>query len=186
MTSASRYDAIIATFVGVLALVVSAYTAHIQRQQVRAQVLPILEYGTSNSPSIRAMVANKGVGPALIGEVVVTVDGVVVADWDAALQRLLGPGKHSYAQSAIHGRVLSAGESLDILDAEDDTGAPLVNGAPGTLGDRFNQARYRIGVEICYCSTLRDCWTLVAGGQREWATTETRRCPAPSARSFQQ
>src|SRR5205807_4782342 len=35
---ASRYDAVIATFVGVCALCVSAYTAHVQRQQVRAAV----------------------------------------------------------------------------------------------------------------------------------------------------
>ena len=34
--SASRYDAIIATLVGVCALGVSAYTAYMQREQVRA------------------------------------------------------------------------------------------------------------------------------------------------------
>ncbi len=35
---ASRYDAIIATLVGFLALCVSGYTAYMQRQQVRAIV----------------------------------------------------------------------------------------------------------------------------------------------------
>jgi hypothetical protein len=35
---ASRYDAVIATFVGFLALCVSGYTAYMQRQQVRAAV----------------------------------------------------------------------------------------------------------------------------------------------------
>jgi hypothetical protein len=35
---ASRYDAVIATFVGFLALSVSGYTAYMQRQQVRAAV----------------------------------------------------------------------------------------------------------------------------------------------------
>src|SRR5579864_9348202 len=104
MSSASRYDAAIATFVGFLALLVSGYTAYIQRQQVRAQVLPILEYGTSNAP-LRLSLANKGVGPALIRHVVVTVDDEAVADWDAALLRLLGPGKYNRSQSQIGSRV---------------------------------------------------------------------------------
>lgn len=47
---ARRYETIIATLVGVCALAVSAYTAYIQKQQVRAQVLPSLEYSTSNEP----------------------------------------------------------------------------------------------------------------------------------------
>ena len=47
---ASRYDAVIATFVGFLALCVSGYTAYMQRQQVRAAVWPILEFDSGNGP----------------------------------------------------------------------------------------------------------------------------------------
>ena len=63
---ASRYDAIVATFVGFLALCVSGYTAYMQRQQVRAAVWPILQFDSSNAPDIHFTLANKGVGPALI------------------------------------------------------------------------------------------------------------------------
>src|SRR5947208_17061452 len=56
---ASRYDAVIATLVGVCALCVSAYTAHVQRQQVRAAVWPILEFDSSNAPDIHFTLANK-------------------------------------------------------------------------------------------------------------------------------
>jgi hypothetical protein len=49
---ASRYDAIIATLVGVCALCVSGYTAYMQRPQVRAAVWPILEFDSSNQPDI--------------------------------------------------------------------------------------------------------------------------------------
>ena len=48
---ASRYDAVIATFVGFLALCVSGYTAYMQRQQVRAAVWPILQFDSSNAPT---------------------------------------------------------------------------------------------------------------------------------------
>ena len=54
---ASRYDAVIATFVGLCALCVSGYTAYVQRQQVRAVVWPILEFQTSNAPDIHFTVA---------------------------------------------------------------------------------------------------------------------------------
>ena len=61
----SRYDAIIATFVGFLALYVSGYTAYMQCQQVRATVWPILQFDSSNAPDIHFTLANKGVGPAI-------------------------------------------------------------------------------------------------------------------------
>jgi hypothetical protein len=51
---------------------------------------------------------------------------------------------------------------------------------------KMNKDRERITVEICYCSTLGECWTLRAGGLTHSTTTETRRCPSPSATSFQQ
>src|SRR5205807_9429834 len=68
---ASRYDAVIATFVGLCALCVSGYTAYIQRQQVRAAVWPILQFDSSNAPDIHFTLANKGVGPAIIRNVIV-------------------------------------------------------------------------------------------------------------------
>ena len=96
---ASRYDAIIATLVGLCALCVSAYTAHVQRQQVRAAVWPILEFDTSNAPDIHFTLANKGVGPAIIRHVIVRVDGQPVRNWKEALGRILGPGEHLLSES---------------------------------------------------------------------------------------
>ena len=84
---ASRYDAVIATFVGVCALCVSGYTAHVQRQQVRAAVWPILEFDSSNAPDIHFTLANKGVGPAIIRNVIVRVDGQPVRNWKEAFER---------------------------------------------------------------------------------------------------
>ena len=78
---ASRYDAIVATFVGFLALCVSGYTAYMQRQQVRAAVWPILQFDSSNAPDIHFTLANKGVGPAIIRDVILKVDGQPVKNW---------------------------------------------------------------------------------------------------------
>jgi len=50
----------------------------------------------------------------------------------------------------------------------------------------MNKDRERIAVEICYGSTLGECWTMRGGGKSRGTTTEVRRCPSPSATSFQQ
>lgn len=181
-----RYETIIATLVGVSALFVSGYTAYVQRQQVRAAVWPILEYTTSNQPEIRFTVANKGVGPAIVRHVVVTVDGQPVHNWPEALGKLLGPGVHKKSQSTISGHVLSAGESLDAMIPHDDENRPLLFDKGGPLFDALNKERSRVAVEICYCSTLGDCWILRSGANTRSTTTEVRTCPETSAISFEQ
>jgi hypothetical protein len=182
---ASRYDAVIATFVGLLALCVSAYTAYVQRQQVRAAVWPILEFDSSNAP-IHFILANKGVGPAIIRHVLVKVDGQPVRNWKEALQRILGPGEHLGSESDMSGRVFAAGESMTVFTPRDPENNPLNFDKSNSLWVTMNKDRLRVTVEICYCSTLGECWTLRAGGSTPSTTTETRRCPTPSATSFQQ
>lgn len=124
---ASRYETIIATLVGVSALCVSAYTAHVQRQQVRAAVWPILEYETSNAPAIRFTVDNKGVGPAIVRHVTVTVDGRPVRTWQDVLEKLLGPGSYHFSQSSLSNHVFAAGESVDVMVPHDADGNPLTS-----------------------------------------------------------
>jgi hypothetical protein len=182
---ATRYDALIATFVGVCALCVAGYTAYMQRQQVRAAVWPILEFDTSNGPNIHLSVANKGVGPAIIRHVIVRLDGRPVKNWDELLQRVLGPGKHHFSESDINGHVFGANESMDVFIPHDQDGNPLSDRS-NPLWPKMNEARGHISVEICYSSTLGDCWTLRAAGLSAGTTTESGRCPAQSADSFQE
>jgi hypothetical protein len=182
---ASRYEAIIATLVGLLAVSVSAYTAYIQRQQVRAAVWPILEFDSGNGP-IRFMLANKGAGPAIIKHVIVRVDDQPVKNWIEVLNKLLGSGEHRYSESDMSGRVLSAGESMTVLTPGDAENNPIVFDKSNPLWVKLNQARLRVTVEICYSSTLGECWTLRGGGAKLSATTPTSRCPTPSAITFQQ
>lgn len=184
--SATRYDAVVATFVGVLALLVSAYTAYTQRQQVRAEVWPYIEIFSNTEPAMSISVANKGVGPALIKDVVITFDGRAVSSWNELLDGALGPGKHHRAYSTVDGRVLGAGERIDALQLRDEHDAPAPLGPAGSESARFREALSRIGVRVCYCSTLGDCWTLDAPAGSPPTRTETRRCPAPSPRSFRE
>jgi hypothetical protein len=157
-----------------------------QRQQVRAAVWPILEFDSSNAP-IHFTLANKGVGPAIIRHVIVKVDGQPVRNWKEALGRILGPGEHLGSESDMSGRVFAAGESITVFTPHDPENNPLKFDKSNPLWVKMNKDRFRVTVEICYCSTLGECWTLSAGGVTNASTTtETRRCPSPSAISFQQ
>ena len=182
---ASRYDAIIATLVGFCALCVSAYTAYVQRQQVRAAVWPILEFDSSNEPDIHFTLANKGVGPAIIRQVIVKVDGQPVKNWKEVVEKILGPG-YLASESDMNGYVFAAGDSRTVFTPRDPANNSFNFDKSNPVWVKMNRERLRITAEICYCSTMGECWTLLAGGPTRSVTTETRRCPTPSDISFQQ
>ena len=183
---ASRYEAIIATLVGLCALCVSGYTAYMQRQQVRAAVWPILQFNSSNAPDIHFTLANKGVGPASIQHVVVKVDDQPVRNWHEALNMLLGPGEHHGSESDMNGSVLAAGESMIVLAPFDSGGKPFTSGRSDAEWDKMNKARERVRVEICYCSALGECWTLHASGASGRSSTVAGSCRSSSAIGFEQ
>ncbi|MEP6898077.1 MAG: hypothetical protein ABI870_06060 [Rhodanobacter sp.] len=157
-----RRDAIgvtIASLVGLLALLVSAYTAYIQRQQVRAQVWPYLirawvdptglDQKSSDDTLHKLAIFNKGVGPAIVRSVQVSIDGKPQRTWQGVFDALaLSPEKFGF--SSLNGNVLSPGETLPVLVFSDQSAAT-----------RFRQSMSARGhINICYCSTLGDCWML--------------------------
>ena len=181
-----HYETFIVTVIGICALFVSGYTAYVQRQQVRAAVWPILEYGTSNEPKIRFTIDNKGVGPAIIRNVIVRIDGEAVRNWHDALQKLLGPGDYKFTQSSISGHTFSAGESMDVMVPHNFDGGPLTFDKSNPLWASLNKERHRVAMEICYSSTLGDCWILRSNPNARSTTTEVRTCSDSSALSFEQ
>lgn len=146
--------AIIASLVGFLALLVAGYTAYIERyiaeiqtKQVQAQVWPWLVAGNNdNERSIEVL--NKGVGPAIVRSAQVFVDGKPQPDWQHVLEAL-GTVPHQYSQSTLNPNVLTPGEKVPAIQFADE-------------GDykRFRAAAitHLTLVNICYCSTLGECW----------------------------
>lgn len=171
-----RWDALaamVASFVGLLALAIAGYTAYIQRQQVSAQVWPYLISTSSDSGSDYLWI-NKGVGPAIVKTVVVTVDGKPQRDWQAVM-RALPVAPPNYGQSTFNHNVLSAGETLQWLIFKDH--------------DQFKSfrsaARHRLHYKVCYCSTLGDCWVNDSARNDDNARLEVDKCPAvPEVRQF--
>jgi len=75
---------------------------------------------------------------------------------------------------------------MNVFTPHDESQNPIPFDKTNPLWTKLDTGRSRVTVEICYCSTLDECWTLRAGGSIPSTTTETRRYPSPSATSFQQ
>lgn len=147
--------AVIAALIGLLAIIVSGYTAWNVRQQTRAQVWPHLQLAWSVSQ--RGILAlNPGAGPAIVRSVLVRVDGKPQPDWSAVKKALgLADKKIEYGQSTLNGAVLSPGETLPILVIPDRAQFELFS----------KPARQRVSILACFCSTLGDCWQSSLGGR---------------------
>jgi len=145
--------AIIASLVGFLALLVAGYTAYVQRytaeiqnRQVQAQVWPYVISGNDDL-NFALTVSNQGVGPAIVRSVQVRMDGKSQSDWNHIVANM-GLPPHSFFQSTINRYVLSPGERLQIIRFSDKA-----------LWQRFESAALnRMSIEICFCSTLGECW----------------------------
>lgn len=138
--------AVLAAGIGFLALVVSGYTAYIQRQQVRAQVWPYLIAGNDDGND-SIFVYNKGVGPAIVKTAQVFIDGKPRPDW-AHVLTALGLPERGYSQSTLNPGVISAGEQVRVIHLADEDRWKIFRDA----------AAERMALDICFCSTLDECW----------------------------
>ena len=176
------YAAVIASFIGLLALAVSGYTAYVQRQQLRAQVWPhvVLWYSNVN---LGLYVSNQGTGPARIAAVRVTVDGAPVKTWKD-VQRVAGfTGDEGVILSTVHSLVLPADKDRPILQPRENEQSRV------RFKDLLRNEAHPISITICYCSTLDDCWTAGFGNVSPEVIVDGRpqppdACPIPAAEQF--
>jgi hypothetical protein len=150
-----RWDAmaaIIASLIGFLALLVGAYTAWVERytadiqlQQVRAQVWPYLLLGNNDLQS-SLEIYSRGVGPALVDSVQFRIDGKPQRDWGSVLETL-GLPPHGFQASTLADNVLSPGGQITWVKFRD-----------ATTYKHLMEAFSRIEIQVCYCSSLGDCW----------------------------
>jgi hypothetical protein len=158
--------AVVAALIGFLALLVSGYTAYVQRQQVRAQVWPFLLIGYAD-PDRSIIVMNKGVGPARVRAMRVTVDDQPKRDWNEVLQAMGIDSDDKLTRSTVSGNVMSPGERIEAVQLPD-----------AASYERFRlAAQKRMKITVCYCSTLEECW-LRDRKARTQVSVEVEACPA--------
>jgi len=160
-TNWDRITAIAAVLIGLAAVVVSVYTVLLQREQIRAEVWPRLSFYYAGMDG-EFRIANKGVGPAIIESVQLSVDGKPARNWAEATS-LLGLSDDGQLYSTLSGTVLSPGEHLTYLQPSSPEAFAQIRGDVG-----------RISLVVCYCSALGECW-LLESRQEELAAVDA--CP---------
>jgi hypothetical protein len=169
------FAAAIASFVGLVALAISAYTAYVQRQQLRAQVWPHLSLWTS-SVNVGLYVTNQGTGPASITGVRVAVDGTPVMTWSDAVKANGYTGE--WIMSTLGEMVLPSGKDITILRPADN------DDSRQKFSAMLRDKNHHVAITICYCSVLRDCWVLTMPRDPDESTP--RDCPIVPAERFKE
>jgi hypothetical protein len=163
--------AMAAVAIGVSALFVSLYETHLVRAHQRVSVWPHLQGGIAwDGDTFRVLMVNSGIGPARVEGIRVRVDGIPVPHWTAFFQEA-GIATAPFMVHQISGRVLTAGETVDVLLLSDPTMAAAAH-------DRWGAAR----IEVCYCSVFDECWILDT--EPGIPHREVRACPAWGAEAF--
>jgi hypothetical protein len=150
------FAALASGFVGTVALLSSMYNVYLQRQQVRAAVWPRLdgreEYGEND---YKLFVTNRGVGSAIIQRVRLSLDGRPARSWGDFLN-LMPKDLRSQVPTGASLQVWNTHSLIGTLNPGAENQFVEVNDATTLL---FMEAGKRMRFEICYCSSLDDCWS---------------------------
>lgn len=173
--NAEMIVAFAAIFLSVCGLVVSIYEANLERHFHRAQVWPRLQVTTSNARGFQFQVSNAGIGPAVIEQVSLSIDGTPMTDWAGAVLKLTGETPHGATMSTLGMRVIRPGEVVDVLSLPADS----------VLIPRLFAALGKVGMQICYRSVFDERFLLVMPpGDAEPRIDEVKTCPQGAKTRF--
>ena len=138
-----------AIFISLATLFVYIYQARIMQEQQHAAVWPYLEWLPSwGDHGYLIQVENKGVGPALVKNVSIKLDGKEVENMDQMFSILMDSAFTDYGYSTVKGRVIAPGEVVMALIID----KAIANG----IREKLKEHKFQY--EICYCSVFNDCW----------------------------
>ena len=166
---------------------------HQNERLVEANSLPYLDIYTSDleddlrTPAFRLTVQNQGVGPARIAEVMMTVKGAGVPNFNTLVDHCCAPGllaakpgtkqyhgirNEEVILSTLRDRMIRPGEAVDAVDWR-------VTPENAVIIDQLKRgfASDVVNTSICYCSVFEDCWTRSDQDRRPIAV---KQCPIAS------
>ena len=161
---------IIAIIISLSALGVSVFEVTSLKDQQKASVWPYLEVSSSYSgDGFEVTVSNKGIGPALLGDITLTHKGKDITstdELDALIVETIGADRafsyDTYRARNASNNVLAPGDEIVLF------GVPWT---PDTRAfvEAVGQSTAATG---CYCSVYDDCWAVSSGRLPE----PTREC----------
>jgi len=150
--------ALSAIFISLCALIATIYEANLERQNQQLSVWPRLQLTVATGRDVGYVlkVGNKGIGPAIIKFVNLTVDNETVRSWVSVVKKLgVRPGVY-IDLVGLESSIISANEIVNIIDVKDEKAA-----------EKMSEGNDRFSVSICYCSVHDDCWILKGGRTKE-------------------
>jgi hypothetical protein len=155
--------ALCATFVSIATLVVYIYQARvmirqaeIMQSQQHISVWPYLETLITTMVSgdkpdeAYYEIENKGIGPAIVKQVTIKVDGVVMKGNNELFDSMIGKTDTlDVSTTAVKNRVIASGEKIRVFHI---IGDDLVK----KFATAFQKKKFEY--IICYCSVYNDCW----------------------------
>ncbi|MEM1036248.1 MAG: hypothetical protein AAGI14_05755 [Pseudomonadota bacterium] len=164
----NRLFTLAALILSIAAIFVSLMEVSAMRTQQKATVWPSVSMQQRyNSEGFRLILTNKGVGPALIGDIKLFLGLSEIDDVDQAILETLGEERafsyENYSMVNPSSGVVAPGETVDLFAVSwDERTRALINDwAP------------RINVTTCYCSIHGDCF---ATSLRSIQPTRTESC----------
>ncbi|MEO1304093.1 MAG: hypothetical protein AAFV37_03890 [Pseudomonadota bacterium] len=149
---------IVAIVISMSALGVSVFEVTSLQDQQKASVWPYLEISRNYSgQGFEIRVANKGIGPALVGDVEISLRGKTINssnDLDQIIIDTLGPERafsyDTYRARDVSKQVIAPGETA------------ILFGVPWTADTRefVNVTASTIEAGGCFCSVYDDCWSV--------------------------
>lgn len=166
--------------VGAIALYAALNEADAVRKQLQASVWPFVKlqdvnYDAPGDKRFEIMVGNRGIGPARIKTVSVTIDGEPQTNWRDMIRPLADGAGFGTTNFLVEGTVLAPAEDITMIGLSAEFSSP-------ELVDAFRElvGSGRVNMEICYCSVFDECWNLNA---REGDTNPVKQCPEPAPES---
>lgn len=137
--------------VSICSLFIYIYQSKIMSEQQQVAAWPYIEWYTNTVGGYKLTVQNKGIGPAIVRDVAMTLDGRPVAGNNELIGAVMGQEYTvDRVNSEIRERVLSPNETTEILVIAD---ADQANAFKTRLAQR------KFELLITYCSIYGRCWT---------------------------
>lgn len=152
-------------FVAAPAMIISVAVAYFAFEQAEAtkkmqigSVWPNVSYDSGNldeagEPQINFNISNRGVGPARIAGMQVSLDGKPYRSIQDLLRDCCTEkgDRVAVVMSSVNGEVIAPGDEFAFVQI-----AP--EGVPARLYERIENTRMRVRAEVCFCSVFDDCW----------------------------
>jgi hypothetical protein len=137
--------------VSICSLFIYIYQSKIMSEQQQVAAWPYVEWYTNNVNGYKLAVQNKGIGPAIVRDVSIKVDGKPLANNRELMNAVMGAGHQvGWVNAEVRDRVMSAGETTEILIIADPAQSQ-------EFQTRLSQRKFEL--LITYCSIYGRCWT---------------------------